>query len=608
MEKLILKSINDILALSDKFYIPSYQRGYRWGKDQAIDLLNDIWNFRQSNQSSDKEVFYCLQPVVVSKNDHGLELIDGQQRITTILIIMQCLKKQMDALDKTPYKICYETREDSELFLGNLNQNSLVKRNDNVDYYHICEVYDAITEWFSGRDGTDKLNFLNTLLSPDSNGKNVKVIWYDVTDENTDGKLAIDIFTRLNIGKIPLTNAELIKALFLIKSNFEGQATLKQIQIASEWDLMEKKLQDDRFWYFIYNSTNTVKYETRIEYIFDLLVKKSKGKEEYYTFNEIAKELQTVKEQGVKVPIDGVWLKLKNYFLSLEEWYENHTLYHLIGFLIECDSNVINKLIEDCKALTKEDFIKHLKELISLKLQTVDIDKLDYKDDSADNIRKVLLLFNIQSILSSKEEYNRFPFNKYKSENWDKEHINSQTDKTTDSKGIKVLSLDLIEYFTGVQGFSERKIEINGIIRTEAEHQKEVVSKMKKSDNKKEFCEKLIYVLENPNTPNSFFDLLYEDIKKEFKENDLTNTDSISNIALLDEHTNRSYGNAIFAIKRKRIIENDRNGVFVPICTKNVFLKYYSKQMKDVMYWQQSDADAYLSAIRESLREYLPNN
>ena len=64
-----LKNIKDILEC--KFYVPSYQRGYRWNKQQVIDLLEDIWEFSQKNELK-KDEFYCLQPIVVKKMD-GLE-------------------------------------------------------------------------------------------------------------------------------------------------------------------------------------------------------------------------------------------------------------------------------------------------------------------------------------------------------------------------------------------------------------------------------------------------------------------------------------------------------------------------------------------------------
>lgn len=79
-----LLSINEIIK--EKFLIPSYQRGYRWEKRQVTELLDDIWEFSQQERKKDE--FYCLQPIVVKKNGDKWEVIDGQQRLTTIYIIL----------------------------------------------------------------------------------------------------------------------------------------------------------------------------------------------------------------------------------------------------------------------------------------------------------------------------------------------------------------------------------------------------------------------------------------------------------------------------------------------------------------------------------------
>ena len=139
MEKsLELKSISKILGMN--FFIPSYQRGYRWGDRQVLDLLKDIYEF--ANKTKIKDEFYCLQPIVVAiKKDDKYNIIDGQQRLTTIYIILKYLKdsgeKFKEFKDKEEYKeilefcdiegfgkielytIEYETREDSKKFLEN---------------------------------------------------------------------------------------------------------------------------------------------------------------------------------------------------------------------------------------------------------------------------------------------------------------------------------------------------------------------------------------------------------------------------------------------------------------------------------------------------------
>ena len=97
-----LKSIFELL--NEEFYIPSYQRGYRWTEKQVKALLTDIWDFRNSNPKTDE--FYCLQPIVVAKeiniNKGPWELIDGQQRLTTIYIILSYFNRRFTEEFKKP--------------------------------------------------------------------------------------------------------------------------------------------------------------------------------------------------------------------------------------------------------------------------------------------------------------------------------------------------------------------------------------------------------------------------------------------------------------------------------------------------------------------------
>ena len=69
--------------------------------------------------------------------------------------------------------------------------------------------------------------------------------------------------------------------------------------------------------------------------------------------------------------------------------------------------------------------------------------------------------------------------------------------------------------------------------------------------------------------------------------------------------TNRSYKNAIFPVKRARIIELDKQGQFVPPATRNVFLKYYSPHAAQLMLWDGADQDAYGAAIEKTLWRFF---
>lgn len=608
---LVLKSINQLFQYD--FFIPSYQRGYRWTETQVEQLLDDIWQFTKKDGKSKGE-FYCLQPIVVKYSKDKFEVIDGQQRLTTLFIIIKYLEDiiKFAFQNFTFSPPMYETRVDSADFLDNIKTQSVDKAKKNIDYFHMWDAFNTVRNWFESKENNiNAIDFLNTLLKfqiEDFDGvdldvsNNVRVIWYQIDNEveEKESNNSIDIFTRINIGKIPLTNAELIKALFLQKNNFPtDKISLKQLQIASEWDAIEKALQDDAFWYFIYNPENPIKYDNRIEYIFDLIKKKKKEEEFYYTFNEFQKEFSLCRIGKELSDIDKIWLSIKQYFLRLEEWFKDQELYHLIGFLIDCNydiNSLKDKSTNRCKVEFKDDLKSKIKDQVKCQ-----IDELEYPDKI---IKKILLLFNIQTILSSRKAEMRFPFFKYKTDKWDIEHVRSQTEKQISGNQRTDWAVDVLSYFTGLSGYSEKNI--NG--HTEKELQNLFVANLPENteDQTKFFCLKLIEILDSEKIDDDNFKKLYAELLGFFKESSTPdNIDSISNLALLDAATNRSYKNAMFPIKRKRIIENDKNGLFVPIATKNVFLKYYSKQMGEVMYWTKSDATDYLESIKLTLKEYL---
>lgn len=141
-----LKNISQLSGM--KFIIPAYQRGYRWSKNEIEKLLNDIYEFYSVKKNEGE--FYCLQPVVVCKKDNSkYEVIDGQQRLTTIFIILKYLSAiyQIAYPKFQLYSIQYETRQNSEEFLNSINiENNKIDCNSNIDFYFMQEVYDTIKE------------------------------------------------------------------------------------------------------------------------------------------------------------------------------------------------------------------------------------------------------------------------------------------------------------------------------------------------------------------------------------------------------------------------------------------------------------------------------
>ena len=206
----------------ERYFIAKYQRGYRWSTLQVTQLLSDILEFSERHPGQDE--FYCLQPLVLkTSHEGGYEVVDGQQRLTTLLLILRYFNEQLVEKRRIPlFKIEYETRPGLLAFLDDPSEN---KAELNADFFHLYHATVEIEKWFDKHE--NKLEDVKSKLR-----NQTKVIWFQLTDNDN----AVEAFTRLNVGKIPLTNDELIRALFLKRENRDqSEDEDLQRQIASEW-------------------------------------------------------------------------------------------------------------------------------------------------------------------------------------------------------------------------------------------------------------------------------------------------------------------------------------------------------------------------------------
>ena len=548
-----IRTINDLLK--SNFFIPSYQRGYRWTEQQVTELLNDINEFSPKEiENSNEKTWYCLQPIVVKKKeDNEWDVIDGQQRLTTTFLILHHLNQgYVENRRKKLFGLKYETRENSADYLQKeLNGETI--NDTNIDYYFISSAYKTICDWFKNKGEQFDVNTFESKFN-----FSTKVIWYETSAKDD----SIDIFTRINSGKIPLTNAELIKALFLNSSNFakadSEKLRLKQLEIASEWDRIEYALQDDSFWYFINKNENTL--ATRIEFIFNLMSDKPSD-DKYSTFHFFNEKFKIKSENE----INDNWQEIKKYFQTLEEWHNDRELYHKIGYLIAIGTNIKN-ILKEKKEKSKTEFANWINQEIKSKFKNVNLEDVEY---NGKYVREILLLHNIQTMLNNENETNRFPFDRYKKESWDVEHIHAIATE------VKVKQENQIEWLK------------NNFIKT-GNHQDE--------DRNNQIIQ--IINSSNPIDENDF-DYIIDYVLGE-------EDNSLQNLCLLDSGTNRSYKNDSFKEKRKKIIEREMEGTFIPICTKNVFIKYYSTNVKDIEVWNETDRTSYLEKIQEVISQYLP--
>lgn len=646
-DKLKLTSVNDLMGMN--FYIPSYQRGYRWKTRQVTDLLDDIWEFHEKEKKPNE--IYCVQPLVVKRKEEDIfrkikeeasnlseiinlikgywEVIDGQQRLTTFYIILSCLLPKLQNKFNLEYAIRnpqnrVSANSDNEIgskeFLIKLDRHEIDNElaSSNIDFYHMYNTYNEVDKWIArkrvqlenmGKE-LDLERFVNTIAN------RVKFIWYE-----TDEPDPIEVFIRLNIGKISLTDSELIKALFLNKSNYKESASairLQQIEIASEWDKIESTLRNEEFWLFIHDLG--WKKPTRIEWIFDMIVQQKHfgempdcGNDNHKTFRYFYEYFNKNKKNITSEWIRDTWNEVKKYFMIFQEWYNDFELYHYVGYLVHFGTS-IEQLIGNYK-YEKNDFKQYLKREIIKKLRTCSDLTKEYGEngESKRDCFPLLLLFNIQTVINQNIEYikdkkygmgayYRFPFHLFKKEGrksnkkgWEVEHIASNSGDDLTEGPNRDIWLASVLY----------SLPLNIPLKRDIER----------------------FLDPEDKAPKDF-----EQLKEKIKSLDVEPLDDVSkqmvwNFALLDSSTNEEYHNDPFPIKRIYVLSKDSGRkvskiydpksrrvtfnkeaeviAFVPPATKNVFIKAYTDMPKSLTSWTEQDAKFYMRKIEDILCEFL---
>lgn len=402
----------------------------------------------------------------------------------------------------------------------------------------------------------------------------MKIIWYEVNDSDD---AAISLFARLNIGKIPLTSAELVKAMFFSRDTKLGIDKNMQKEIALQWDNIEKELHENDFWYFLTNQS-IASYQTRIDLVLDLIAgKKKNSRENYYTFFKFD-------EMRQKKPVREIWRKIQKTFLLLKDWFENHELYHKIGYIIASKELTLSEVYNLSLNKTKAEFIAALDASIRNSMEGVH-SELTY-ENAADQkkIKKLLLLFNVESVRQNGEHSQWFPFDKFKFSNdgrvaWSLEHIHAQQ-----SEGLK-----------DKKAWKEwLRLHIPSVEAVDSK-QESLIEEMKSAFNKS-------------NLQRKDFEKIQQKVVQVLSVKGNTEyIHSLSNLSLLRASDNAALNNSAFDVKRNVIIKMDIEGQYIPFCTRMVFLKYYTPSAGNQLhFWGESDRKAYIDAINRVLGKYLP--
>ena len=597
------------------FFVPGYQRGYRWGRQEVEALLNDLWEFYLQTDG-EKNVFYCLQPIVLYKDEQAREnLLDGQQRLTTIYLLLSYLdsRRREEGYDKPLFTLEYATREDSADFLAKklfASEESEVA--SNVDYHYMRAAYGYIKDWFTqapkhpGAAG----KLIPLLLDEDGKGPNVRVIEYHIEDDSNP----IDVFLRLNQGKIPLTDAELTKALFLQSDKYDAKllpyVSPKLDLIAGEWYAYEQQLSVPKFWHFIspYDAQST---PPSIRLLLELaardlqsatsykntpeLWESKKYTHPYYTI--FSDYLQGYSGEERLKKIGEIWERIYTIFGLISEWYEDQELYHYVGYLMCTESSkritLLRKLLKQAKTCTAPEFKASLRREIGKKIEAIRLNELSYEERPADILR-VLLLHNIHQHIFTSEQI-RFPFDLYTKEKWSLEHIYAQQSEPLRNREEQIGFIE--EHIATFREDAFGDDEETSSLIDELEGIRSQIQEPKKEESERvSLFEKALELI-------TAFEVKHM--------GDTGPLHGLQNLCLLSRGVNSALSNRTFARKRAimREIVMTATQEYIPMATRRVFLKYYSASPKDNAYWRREDAEAYMEHIRSVCKHYTsPSN
>lgn len=557
------------------FNIPDYQRGYKWNASDVTKLLEDLKKFEESNPKAGD--FYCLQNITLVPSDNGkrLNVVDGQQRLTTLYILLSYYKNRInESFGFNENILRYSIRKETAEKLISLYQDESVWDALNPaaakhrDEFYILTVAESIKTWFA----------INSLKF-DTVWDRLKLIVNKI-----EGKSEETIFANINGGKVPLDGADLVRAILMTKSAKEKFSELKSTEKTNEFRVrMGIEIDGINQWWSNEDVKNYyAQFISSTIHNDDLFKKDFSINLLYKIFYEIYKDNEKLKNKVKNFSFDffeygtdfdgkggnnyyEMYQKILSLHLTLKDWYNNSEIYHLLGYLFFNfkGTNSLKTVWKEWEASnSKHDFSKKLKGLISAELENF-VEKVDVKDpghsqrselqrriidinyDWYNNVftEKLLPLLDVIQFQNvQKTQKGRLPVAYFKKAGEQKEHIMCQHPRKTD-KGQELTQEEISDFIKALN-FTEEDKEIA----------KELDELIPKNDNNEKLTSEVIEKIEN-------------------KLHDYC-LNSIGNIVLLDSHVNESYGNAPHNQKVARITsEFFGNEHYIRPFTASVFLE-----------------------------------
>ena len=577
-EEGLLPSLN-----KTSYHIPLYQRGYKWTDKQVEKLLDDINNF-----SGETGKFYCVQNITLVPKKDYLSVVDGQQRLTTMTLILSALQEKDLVKDKLKFPE-NTIREKTNKFLNDFILDSHNVKDlewedfvssepdfDHQDIFYIHNAYRTIYKWLKENLTIEEIEKFKSKLLYD-----VKFI-INYIEGNQEEK----IFSNLNSKRIYLDGSDLVRAILITRVTIEEskkESDIKNIVRVNErrvrigweidninywWSLSEIKKYFNPWMKLPVKGDVDFNYTTHpINMLLNLFLE-SEGHSEL--------SLEVIESYSSAIHLYKKITKLNS---TLIDWYDDKEIYHYLGFLFAQKRNNKDfnfKKIWDYwtnEAKTRSNFKKYLLGLIKQEIfgentinQIFAKEKNWYEGDEKTLVQILLLLDIIEANKPYKDKLKNDAF--FKSGN-DIEHIFPQNPKGKDLNEKSDFIKFLLKYDNTLE---------NEDLLTNFEQEKE----------NEEYLEDL--------------DKFLDEYTSKY------NVHSIGNLVLLDASLNRSISNNPYAYKRKRVLNYFNEGNFINPHTLKVFARYFQDENSsgvDAEYWTKEDIDANENNIKSNLLNFF---
>jgi len=452
------KSIKEYFSDSRLFVVPYYQRGYKWSLQKNAKrgdlhlnlLLQDlISEFKNAVRKGIivKNYEYYLQGITVKETDLSIELVDGQQRTTSLFIIL-CVLKNLgaDVSIELDNKLKYDVREAANDVLQQFISGT-VEGDENIQ--DIAALKEAWKLCYSQLKKVDNLALFTEFLL-----NHIKVIYIKLDNLQDEAK----VFSMMNKDKAEMTQTDLIKSNILREASrqlyndnqahdgLEWQINQLRTKLATEWDNWRKWWENKDHVEFC--RMISIQYSKAEEPDLSKLLELFKKSQEiniddnkkvnlFEYFKSIVADKEAVVIEAIEV-FDAVKL-IQN---ILQEWYQDVKIYNYLGLLfkgcgLEHKEDVLLQLIKDYiqerenfSGKVKSLYVENILETSSPKML---VDTIVNHNDAYHNmytiVSRQLLRMNVERTSYKKQ---KFDFSLYEENSYNSEEVDVATKRSVE--------------------------------------------------------------------------------------------------------------------------------------------------------------------------------